>query len=184
MKFEQVLKIYWSKGIFYNTKLHSFDITFWSLFRDTGGFNWVLRSFLRKRFEAHLLKKSYYYQLTDFGSYIPHVLNILFSQITSINGIQSELIKMNFIRLYLIKTTRGRSHALGKPSRGQRTWSNAWTSYKINNTTRNFISVFQKTLNKEKKITKKDYKKVEKKSRFIQKKRGITREIKKVNFWF
>ena len=54
--------------------------------------------------------------------------------------------------------------------------------YKINNTTRNFISFFQKTLNKDKKVIKKDYKRVEKKSRFTQKKRGITRELKKVNF--
>lgn len=48
-------------------------------------------------------------------------LNLIFSKITNINGQESELKRGNLIRLYLIKTTRGRSHALGKPSRGQRT---------------------------------------------------------------
>ena len=44
-----------------------------------------------------------------------------FSQLTSINNTIFELIKYNLIRLFLIKTFRGRSHALGKPVRGQRT---------------------------------------------------------------
>ena len=116
--------------------------------------------------------------------HIPAALNILFSQITNINSQESELHRFNFIRLYLIKSTRGRSHALGKPSRGQRTWSNAWNAYKLNNTTRDFISQYQKILQKEKKEVKRDYKKVQKKLRIKEKKRGVSREVKKVNFWF
>jgi ribosomal protein S13 len=52
-------------------------------------------------------------------------LNIIFSQINTVNSKLEELNKLNIIRLYLIKSYRGRSHALGKPVRGQRTWSNA-----------------------------------------------------------
>jgi ribosomal protein S13 len=52
-------------------------------------------------------------------------LNIMFSQIHTVNHRVFDLKKLNIIRLYLIKSYRGRSHALGKPVRGQRTWSNA-----------------------------------------------------------
>jgi ribosomal protein S13 len=48
-------------------------------------------------------------------------LNIIFSQINSVNNNTEELKKMNIIRLYLIKSHRGRCHAMGKPVRGQRT---------------------------------------------------------------
>ena len=184
MNFEQVLKIYWTKGLFYNAKLHSFDITVRSLFSDTGGYNWSLRQILKYRFELRELKKSTHLPLSNFDHSVTQALNIMFSQITNINARVSDLIKVNFIRLYLIKTTRGRSHALGKPSRGQRTWSNAWNAYKLNNPTRDFISSYQKILQQEKKEVKKDYKKLEKKSRIKQKQRGVSREVKKTNFWF
>jgi hypothetical protein len=86
------------------------------------------------------------------------------------------------IRLYLTKTTRGRSHALGKPSRGQRTWSNAWNAYKLGNPTRDFISSYQKILQKERKEVKRDFKKVAKKSIIKEKQRGVSQEVKRTNF--
>ena len=49
------------------------------------------------------------------------VINMYFSRLISINNHINELIKYNIIRLYLIKTFKGRCHALGKPARGQRT---------------------------------------------------------------
>lgn len=52
-------------------------------------------------------------------------LNIILSQVNSVNNKVDELKRLNIIRLFLIKSYRGRSHALGKPVRGQRTWSNA-----------------------------------------------------------
>jgi ribosomal protein S13 len=52
-------------------------------------------------------------------------INIIYSQINSVNNQLTELTRLNIIRLYLIKSYKGRSHALGKPVRGQRTWSNA-----------------------------------------------------------
>ena len=184
MKFEQVLKIYWSKGIFYNTKLHSFDLTLRDLFRDTGGFNWALRNWIIKRFELHSLLKNTDVPFSHLDQSVSDALNVLFSQITSINHQLSDLKRANLIRLYLTRTTRGRSHALGKPSRGQRTWSNAWNAKKLNNTTRDFISSYQKILQKDKKEIKKNYKKVEKKSLVKEKKKGVQQEIVKTDFWF
>jgi ribosomal protein S13 len=49
------------------------------------------------------------------------IFNMYLSKTISINNAISELQRYNLIRLYLIKTFRGRCHALGKPSRGQRT---------------------------------------------------------------
>lgn len=184
MKFEQVLRIYWSKGVFYNSKLHSFDISFRALFRDTKSFNWALRNLLINRFESYLLKKSTHHPISDLEVPVASVINVIFAQITNINGIEADLHKSNAIRLYLIKTTRGRSQALGKPSRGQRTWSNAWNAYKMPSYTRNFISEYQKILQKEKKEEKKDYKRIKRLTNKKPKKRGVSQEVKKVNFWF
>lgn len=48
-------------------------------------------------------------------------LNIIFSQVHTVNNRRNDLYRLNIIRLYLIKSFRGRCHALGKPVRGQRT---------------------------------------------------------------
>ena len=48
-------------------------------------------------------------------------MNIILSQITSVNHQVSEVHHYNLIRLYLIKSYRGKAQAMGKPSRGQRT---------------------------------------------------------------
>lgn len=48
-------------------------------------------------------------------------LNLTFSQVNSVNNSIEELKKFNILRLYLIKSHRGKCHALGKPVRGQRT---------------------------------------------------------------
>lgn len=47
--------------------------------------------------------------------------NRLLSQMSSINYQIQEIQRLNLIRLFLIKSFRGRAQAMGKPSRGQRT---------------------------------------------------------------
>lgn len=184
MKFEYVLQIYWSKGILINTYLQGFQTNFNDVFKGPGGFAWSTKNLLIDRFELHQLKKNPNLPLDAFGIYIPLTLNILFSQITSVNAMVSELTRYNFIRLYLIKTTRGRSHALGKPSRGQRTWSNAWTSYKLNSETRAFISAHQKIKNENFREEKINYKLQKKKTLKPKKKEAVTIIKKKFNSWF
>lgn len=44
----------------------------------------------------------------------------------------------NIFMLDLINTYRGARHAVGLPTRGQRTWSNAWSAYKSNLNLRQF----------------------------------------------
>jgi len=76
---------------------------------------------LLKRFELHSLYNNSFSLFSEQDKDIQKLINILLSQITSVNNQISELNKYNLIRLYLIKSYRGRSQALGKPSRGQRT---------------------------------------------------------------
>ena len=83
-----------------------------------------------------------------------------------------DLKRLNIIRLYLIKSYRGKCHALGKPTKGQRTWSNAWTAFRYNNTLKKFISETKNKLNKDKIVEKINYK-------MTKKKYGIKKNTKK-----
>lgn len=48
-------------------------------------------------------------------------INVIFSQVNTVNNQLPDLHRLSIIRLYLIKSYKGRCHALGKPVRGQRT---------------------------------------------------------------
>ena len=96
----------------------------------------------------------------------------------------ADLTRYHLLRLYLIKTTRGRSHALGKPSRGQRTWSNAWSAYNCNNVTRSFISAYQKIQKENAKEEKINYKLIKKKSLRKEKKEPASKIKVRINHWF
>lgn len=52
----------------------------------------------------------------------------------------------NIFMLDLINSYRGLRHAFGLPARGQRTWSNAWSSYRSNLTLRQFKIKLSKRL--------------------------------------
>ena len=90
-------------------------------------------------------------------------LNIIFSQINSVNNQVPDIKKLNILRLFLTKSYRGRCHALGKPVKGQRTWSNAWNSFNLNRTARSFVSETKRILKKDIKQEKINYKLTQKK---------------------
>ena len=100
------------------------------------------------------------------------LLNSYYSQISSVNNQINNLILLNIVRLYLTKTYKGKCHLLGKPVRGQRTWSNGWTAYKYNLTLRRFVNETKSKLSKDKKIEKINYK-------LIKKKYGVKKNLKK-----
>lgn len=105
-------------------------------------------------------------------------LNYYYSQVASVNNTFFDLQKLRIIHLYLIKSYRGRCHALGKPVNGQRTWSNAWSSYKNNLYLRRFISETKKNLAKNTRVEKVNYKFLKKK--YITKQKKVKKiEIKK-----
>ena len=102
--------------------------------------------------------------------------------LNTVNNRLDDLYKLNIIRLYLIKSYRGRAHALGKPVRGQRTWSNAWNSYNVNKCLRNFISETRAQLRDKAKPEKFNFKVVKKKYASKKKHKGSVKVRKLV--WF
>ena len=174
MKFEQLLQIYWSRGFLYGGKVKNFNIDLKSFFLENTGLAWKSKKKLIQRFELNCFifdkDKTFLHLPLDERK----IINMYLSQLTSINNDIFELIKYNLIRIYLIKTFKGRCHALGKPTRGQRTWSNASTAYKCNRAVRFFIRQVKKnnviekkveSLNK--KITKKKVKKTAPKIKMV-----------------
>jgi ribosomal protein S13 len=183
LKFEQLLKIYWARGFLYGGHAEKYDVSFHEFFVQKKGLNLNAKKKFIKRFDLYFMqktKKSFLYLDLEYRK----VINMYLSQLSCINYSIDELIRYNIIRLYLIKSFRGRCLALGKPSRGQRTWSNAWTAFKNNTVLRKFISdvkkfntIVKKTESLNKKILKKKVRQKAPKIKMIFTK-------KKKNFWF
>jgi len=85
------------------------------------GFSFTSKNLFINRFELHnfLIKKER--SLISLSLEQRKIMNMYLSQMISINYGIKDLVKYNILRLYLIKSFRGRAQALGKPSRGQRT---------------------------------------------------------------
>lgn len=187
MRFEHILQIYWTKGYFYGGKLFYVENTFEELFKQTPGLGKTIQNKFKNRFELDYFLKTrknellLNYQKTNHTP-LNKPINIIFSQINSVNNQIPEIHRLNVIRLYLIKSFRGRCHALGKPVRGQRTWSNAWNSYNINTTLRTFISATRRALMQNKKEEKINYKVVKKKYATKKKKKNTLKKNKII--WF
>lgn len=186
MRFEHVLQIYWTKGFFFGGKLFYFDKTFEGVFENTPGLNYNFKSSILDRFELknHVFTRISLISDLELKNHLNLIepLNVIFSQVNSVNNISEDLKRLNIIRLYLIKSYRGRCHALGKPVRGQRTWSNAWNSYKVNKTLRGFVNETKIKLLQNKKEEKINYKKTAK--RYVTKsKKKPTTDVKKL-LWF
>jgi ribosomal protein S13 len=187
LKFEHILQIYWTKGFFFGGRLFYVDKTFDELFIQTPGLGKTTKQKFKDRFELDFFLKFkktellLSYQTTNFTP-LTKPINIIYSQINSVNNQRNELYRFNIIRLYLIRSYRGRCHALGKPVRGQRTWSNAWSTYNVNTTLRGFISETRRALLESKKEEKINFKVVKKKyTSKIKKKNKIK---KKQIIWF
>lgn len=186
MRFEHILQIYWTKGFFYGGKLFYFDKTIRELFEHAPGLGNHAKQILSNRFEMSFFSKYHPQELLSNYEQLRHArinrpINIMFSQWNSVNNTLSELQRLTIIRLYLVKTYRGRCHALGKPVRGQRSWSNAWASYNTNTTLRLFISETRRILNQKKRAEKINYKVVKKKYTSKKKKKTLATKTKS---WF
>lgn len=99
------------------------------MFLNTPGLGTSSRKKILNRLEIPNTLNSLKANVTDLGKVsnlsLTTPLNIIFSQINSVNNQVPDLKKLNTLRLFLTKSYRGRCHALGKPVKGQRTWSNA-----------------------------------------------------------
>ena len=185
MKFEHILSIYWTNNLLLNTKLHGFNTTPSILMKASSGFSVAFYRLTVIRFELNWLLAKKNIPFAYYKKAIIRLLNVFYSQIVNVNTPIVELARINIIRLYLLKTFRGRAQAIGKPSRGQRTWSNAWTAYNNNKTLRFFISNIRKLVKQNLHAEKVDYKRLKKKFKKNTQPSSSLRKVKKlVNTWF
>ena len=94
-----------------------------SLLDQTPGLSSKFQNLLHQRFELTSLVKTDLlpsYEATSFKIIIKP-LNIILSQIHTVNNKYHDIHSMIIMRLYLTRTYRGKCHAIGKPVRGQRT---------------------------------------------------------------
>ena len=191
MRFEHILQIYWTKGFFFAGRLFYFDQTLNELISQTPSLGRHFKHRTVQRFETTKLLRNQATLLSDFQQNTHRVinlpLNIIYSQVHSVNHSYPDLYRLNIIRLYLIKTHRGKCHALGKPVRGQRTWSNAWNSYRCNKLLRTFIADTRRYIRENTKEERKNYKTVVRKYAKTKKLNPLTRpntKRKNRSTWF
>lgn len=183
MKFEQLLQVYWSKGFYFAGRMRSFNVSLDDLFFELNGLGSYAKYLFIKRFEFGPYKYKKNKILLFFPLNERKIINIYLSQMTGISNDVKELWKYNLIRIYLIKTFKGKAQAFGKPSRGQRTWSNAWTSYKLSTPLKTFITEMKKIYFIKKKPESKNKKILKKKPKILHVNK-IKTEKKKINLWF
>lgn len=189
MRYEHILKYYWSKGYFFGSELFYFNQTFYTLFDKLEGFNDKFKKMFVYRFELTFSRRKNKNTMIDEFENKPRnlvrkPLNSIFALINSVNHRVHQLKRVNIIRLYLIKSYKGRCHALGKPVNSQRTWSNAWQSFKKNTILRSYISEMLEKINKEKRPEKINYRLITKKYLNKHKKKNKKEEKVFVKAWF
>ena len=184
MKFEQLLQIYWTKGFLYGSEIEPFDISLTNLFKVLFGTGVKSRQVFIRRFECTSLNKNRKKTFFHLPENRRKAMNMHFSRIMSVNHSLEEILRYTIIRLYLIKSFRGRCQAIGKPSRGQRTWSNASNAFNCNTTLRDFIAEVRKVKEKDSLPVVQNYRKLKKKLARGVKKPKIIITKKIVNTWF
>lgn len=176
--------MYWSKGFFFNGKVIPFQHNVRSFTNNVEGIHLPTFFTIIRRFELNFLYYDRNLEIPNLDRHLYRSLNIFFSQLSSVNNQVRELKRFSLVRLYLLKTTRGKAQALGKPSRGQRTWSNAWTAYNYNRTIRTFVYQVQRSLSRDKKEEQLNFKILKKKTRKPKTKKVIIKVKQKSNVWF
>ena len=157
MKFDQILQIHWKRGFAYNGNVTPFNVTLDELINANFGLGNVIKQFLIKRFEFFSYRRNRHKLLIECDKGILRIINIILLKMINTQFKIKDMITNSFIRLFMIRSMRGRCHALGKPSRGQRTWSNAWNAHHCNKTTRDFVSRIHKKIKENTKEVKINY---------------------------
>lgn len=144
MKFEKLLQVYWLKGFLYGGEVTPFEVRLNKVSKDLPGFAEHSMAVIHRRLELSVERISNPL-FSEFPDVELRTMNVLLSHVASVNISLLDYEQKATIRYYLIKTYRGRCQALGKPSRGQRTWSNASTAFRTGNHIKTYISHFKKT---------------------------------------
>lgn len=125
-----------------NNKLFSLNSTVLNFFlNDNFGFSFFSVNKFSERseiFSSYLFSKFSTPQLISF-------LNLMANIVIKKKSLKDRYL-LNIFFLDLISSYRGWRHSKGLPVRGQRTWSNAWSTYKSNLTLREYKILLMKRL--------------------------------------
>lgn len=136
-------------GIYLNNKIELYkDINFKYIYDNLYGFNFLFWKLFILRTEKQTpyinFKHILWFNFNDISFY--KILNSYILKVTS-PYIKLKIIKnLNILRLYLIKNYRGKCHIIGKPQRGQRTWSNASTPKRTDMFVKNYVKSKSKNI--------------------------------------
>jgi ribosomal protein S13 len=164
MRFEHLLHVYWLKGFLYGGDVVPFEVPLKKLFSEFDGIaDHAFRNLIQK------LELSTQLKTRPLCSNLPESktrsINVYLARIASVNDPFTSFAQAANVRYYLVKAYRGRCQAIGKPARGQRTWSNANNAFKLTNSIRAYISKFKKSHVKVEYIKKINYKITQQKRR-------------------
>lgn len=99
-----------------------------------------LLSLLNLRFESNINKKLKDLQTHELNVFLDHCYNIVPKNYSIFNRKLFNIVMLDTVGSY-----RGWCHFRGLPTRGQRTWTNAWSAYKSNGVLRNYkLKVYKK----------------------------------------
>jgi ribosomal protein S13 len=101
--------------------MRSFNTTIDYLFFELNGLGAYSKNRFLKRFEFGYFKYKEDKNLASLSLDNRKILNMYIAKMGNVNYDISALLRYNLVRLYLIKSFRGKAQAIGKPSRGQRT---------------------------------------------------------------
>lgn len=180
MKFEYLLQLYWSKGILINGGLKVKPLYTKFFQKISYGFSFFFYKLYLKRFESLACTDVESFSWSELDNLSFNIwLSTLFNQFLNLKAFIEKTIYIN----YLKRLRKSKRQALGLPSRGQRSWSNAWTAYYNNNTIKFFLNK-----NKPAKVATEVFYKTDKRVKLIKKKNNTYRiktiKKKKIINWF
>lgn len=116
-----------NQSVLYNTNLNSFL---------SKSFFGVSNNFVNVTSARLEINPKYSFNVYGIDKWL--ALNYLLNDLVPMNKSIKDKLILNINFLFLIRSYRGWRHAFGLPVRGQRTWSNAWTSQKSKNILRDY----------------------------------------------
>jgi len=131
-----------NKGVILNGSTLMYNNTFKNfILTKTFGLKLTFLKRFEERFENFSINT-----VSDFNSSQYYSLVNLFYEIVPNKKLVKDRRLVNIFFLDLINSYRGWRHSRGLPVRGQRTWTNAWTSYKSNLILREYKIILAKKL--------------------------------------
>jgi ribosomal protein S13 len=141
LKFDHLLQIYWTYKFLYGGKTYDFSLTPTTLLKNLPGLSQSIQNRYFEKYEINQISSpKTLIPFTKLKSDQRMAMNFFLGQLLNVNADIFEWERINSLRKFLIKSYSGRALAIGKPVRGQRTHSNAYTAKHLKSPFKSFIS--------------------------------------------